>query len=259
MDHPVGRNTPFRAFPQFNDPELGRLARVRARLAEHAEVLFPSERFTDRLARRLVRSRSVSLKELLESFEFHARVRRRMRARHVTDLCCGHGLAGIVFAALERQVHHVLLVDRKEPESANRLLQAATDIAPWVADKIDRLTCDVERAAPVLARSTSILAVHACGARTDRCIDVAIELDAPIAAMPCCYRYTARMAPAALRRGLGAELASDVARTYRLTSAGFDVDWASIPCAVSPKNRIIVATPPRRPEARSNEPTRAGC
>ena len=62
--------------------------------------------------------------------------------------------------------------------------------------------------------------------------------------MPCCYRYTARMAPRALHSDLGAELASDVARTYRLEAAGYEVDWSAIPEAISPKNRIIVATLP---------------
>jgi hypothetical protein len=52
------------------------------------------------------------------------------------------------------------------------------------------------------------------------------------------------MAPRALRKGLGADLASDVARTYRLEQAGYEVDWSTIPLAVSPKNRIIIARPP---------------
>jgi hypothetical protein len=234
----------FRAFPQFNSEPLARLARVRARLSEHAGKLFPSSRPADRLARELALSRSISLKELLESFEFFSRVRRRLRAPAMADLCCGHGLTGILFAAFEERVHHVVLLDREQPQSADRLLRAATAVCPWITGKIERVTAEVDRAAGLLPPGTAVLAVHACGARTDRCIDVAIEVGGPIAAMPCCYRYTARMAPRALRKGLGADLASDVARTYRLEQAGYDVDWSTIPLAISPKNRIIVATLP---------------
>eukprot|EP00983_Pelagomonas_calceolata_P124875 1161153-Pelagomonas_calceolata.AAC.4 len=36
--------------------------------------------------------------------------------------------------------------------------------------------------------AVGITAVHACGALTDVCLDVAVMLEAPIAVMPCCYR-----------------------------------------------------------------------
>ena len=244
MNPPPPATSAFRAFPQFNSAPLARLARVRARLSEHAGDLFPSSRPADRLARELALSKSISLKELLESFEFFTRVRRRLRAPDMADLCCGHGLTGILFAAFEEAVHHVVLLDREHPQAADRLLRAATEVCPWIAGKIERVTAKVDRAADLLEPGTSVLAVHACGARTDRCIDVAIEVGGPIAAMPCCYRYTARMAPRALRKGLGADLASDVARTYRLEQAGYEVDWSTIPLAVSPKIRIIIARPP---------------
>lgn len=214
---------------------------MRARFAEHADELFPSEGLPDRLARALLKARTVSLKELLESFEFVGRVRRRLRAPVMADLCCGHGLTGIVFAAFERQVTRVVLLDQREPDSAARLLAAASEVTPWVNDKVERVTADVRRAHEVLEPHTALLAVHACGRRTDHCLDVAIALDAPIAAMPCCYRYTVRGSPRALHRGLGAELATDVHRTYRLEAAGYEVDWSAIPAAISPKNRIIVA------------------
>ena len=237
----------FRALPQFNDVERQRLARVRARLTEHADWLFPTEGFADRLARAVAASRSVSLKELLESFEFYARVRRRMLAPNMADLCCGHGLTGILFAAFERRVKRVVLLDRREPDCAARLLCAVSEVAPWTAGKIERLNASLPCCPDLLPTNASVLAVHACGARTDRCIDTAIALASPIAVMPCCYRHTARMAPRALWRALGAELATDVHRTYRLTEAGYEVGWSAIPVAISPKNRILVAIKSRAP------------
>ena len=48
----------------------------------------------------------------------------------VADLCCGHGLAGLLFAIFEREVERVHLVDRERPASADLILQAAADVAP---------------------------------------------------------------------------------------------------------------------------------
>ena len=38
-------------------------------------------------------------------------------------------------------------------------------------------------------------------------------------------------------------LAYDVDRTYKLIRAGYHVEWSAIPCAITPMNRILIATP----------------
>ena len=235
----------FKAFPRFNAPERRPLARCKQTMGAHWIEHFPGEGLTDRIARSLVRHRAISAKELLESAECFARIRRRTRATHMADLCCGHGLTGLLFAAHERGVETVTLLDRAEPPAAARVLDAVTEVAPWVAGKVRRARIMLSDATDALPPAASLVAVHACGARTDRCIDIAIELGGPVALMPCCYNRAAPHAPRAIRAALGAELTADIDRTYRLEAAGYRVDWSAIPEAVTPRNRILIAWRPR--------------
>ena len=119
---------------------------------------------------------------------------------------------------------------------------------------------------PPLLLGTGLLAVHACGDATDRCIDIALRLRGNIALMPCCYRPRHRGSRARSRRGdnegnkvrlrrhdgndegaqvlegvLGRGMHADVLRTQRLYNAGFDVEWTAIPRCITNKNRVIVA------------------
>ena len=100
MTLPVRPDVRFRAFPQFNAPELMRYARQRHRVGEVARSIFDRPRLYDRFARALCDRRAVSVKELLESAEFHARTRKRLRRPAMADLCCGHGLTGALFLSL---------------------------------------------------------------------------------------------------------------------------------------------------------------
>jgi hypothetical protein len=45
------------------------------------------------------------------------------------DFACGHGLAGLLFAAAEREVEKVLLVDVRKPASFTHLLQAVCQVS----------------------------------------------------------------------------------------------------------------------------------
>ena len=95
---------PFKAFRQFNDPRLQALAGLRSPITAGIAAHFSEHRHMDRLALALAARRALPLKELLESAEFYMRVRRRIRAQTVVDLCAGHGLVGLLFAAFERSV-----------------------------------------------------------------------------------------------------------------------------------------------------------
>ena len=95
----------YRCFRQFNEIPLATLARSRSVITRSlAERFFPSDSLQDRLARELGREKVLAVKEVLESFEFFQRVRKHVRSARVTDLCCGHGLCGILFALFERSV-----------------------------------------------------------------------------------------------------------------------------------------------------------
>ena len=241
----LGVSSRFKAFRQFNQPQLAVWASRRARMNEELTTsLFPGSGLPAKLARSLGSVRAMPLKEFLESFEFFERVRRRLRAPQMADLCCGHGLTGLLFAIFEPRVERVTLVDRVRPPCYDTILEAVAQVAPWAPPKVDFWTLPVERAGERLASGTSAIAVHACGVRTDRCLDVALAIRGPVAVMPCCYAQTARASPAALGKGLGAEGATDVQRTYRLTEAGYLVDWTAIPRPVTRMNRVIVGLPP---------------
>lgn len=246
MTHaPEARETvAYKAFRRFNAPELRAAGGVSARIDRRATDWFPSDSLPDQIVRSLGAVRAIDTKEVFESFEFFERVRRRLRRPHVADLCAGHGLTGILFATFERGVERVTLVDKRKPKSHQKVLDAVCDVAPWVRDKVAYREAGVAVTHRELPDGVAIIGVHACGARTDRCIDVALAKAGPIAVMPCCYSQTARQAPRAFRRSLGCALATDVARTYRLEAAGYDVDWSAIPSEITEMNRILVGCPP---------------
>lgn len=238
------RSVKFRAFPSFNDEKLARAARSKYRLDRSAAPYFKGERLAERIVWALADRRAISIKETLESFESYSRVRRRLRAPRMADVCCGHGLTGLLFAAAERTVDEVILIDQAKPPKADLILEAVIEAAPWVESKVTWIEADLSSAATYLAPHTSVVAVHACGVRTDIALEAAVAVQGNVAVVPCCYARPTRDAPLALREHLGNELATDIHRTYRLEDQGYITDWSSIPAAITPKNRIILGTRP---------------
>jgi hypothetical protein len=105
-------------------------------------------------------------------------------------------------------------------------------------------TARIDRAVDLLEPGCAVVATHACGPLTDRCIDRALEAGSPVAVMPCCYPQRACPGPAALQQALGTELAFDIDRTYRLEGAGYRVRWSAVSREITPMNRILVGIPP---------------
>lgn len=241
----MSQSVRFRTFRAFDDPSLQWAARSRFRLDRKSVDSFRGDPLAVRIARSLAERRAINIKEVLESFETVARVRRRLRARSIADLCCGHGLAGLAFAALDRSVEDVVLLDRKKPPKADLVLEAVCEAAPWIEGKVRWIEDKVSRAATHLAPETSVLAIHACGVRTDRAIEAAAQTNGHVAVVPCCYTRTARDAPVALREHLGAELTADIHRTYLLEARGYRVSWTAIPEAITPMNRVLIGQAPR--------------
>jgi len=233
----------YRSFRQFNETPIGALASSHSSISSNiADRHFASDSLQDRLVRELGRGHVLPVKEILESFEFFERVRRHVRAPCVTDLCCGHGLTGILFALFERAVERVVLVDRQEPPSYGKVLACAIRLGPWVADKVRFEKLKMKNVEENLEPSASIIATHACGVLTDRCIDCALAVKGAIALMPCCYPTGRCDAPAAIQLALGTNLAFDIHRTYRLEAAGYHVRWNSIPEEITPMNRVLIGT-----------------
>ena len=239
----AGPDTPFIAFRAFNDPELKPLVRLKARIDQRAYPHFPGNSLPARLVRELAARRALPIKEVFESFEVFERVRGGVRAPALADLCCGHGLTGILFAVFSRTIASVTLVDRRQPESYALVLEAAITVAPWVKGRVRFLEMPLSEVAPHLPVGSAVIAIHACGKRTDRCIELAQALGGPLAVMPCCYFDTAAAAPQSLVTALGPDLATDIHRSYLLEAAGYRVRWSAIPAAITPKRRILIATP----------------
>lgn len=233
----------FRLLRQFNEPSFQKKIKCRDKLRKSDTRWFPGDYLSSEFARALCERRAVPFKEVLESFEFYACVRNRMRkSPKLADLCCGHGLVGVVFAMFERSVTEVTLIDRKRPPSFDAVLEAATDVIPWIADKIRYIECPVSQAEKQLEAGTGVLGVHACGTRSDRCLELAMALSSSLAILPCCRDYSTHDSPPVLKQVLDTDVAIDIDRTYRLHNAGYHVRWDHIPKAITPMNRVIVAT-----------------
>jgi len=234
--------TGYKFFAQLHESGAVR-AGDRSTLDERALGSFAGDSLQDKLACELARERAIPIKELFESFEFFARVRKLVRAPRMADLCAGHGLTGILFALFERSVESVVAIDRTRPPSYDRVLRAAIRVGPWVEEKLDYREGKLSRETEHLEAGTSILGVHACGLRTDQCLTAALALRSKVAVMPCCYPEAHCSAPPTLVQHLGLAQAFDVDRTYRLERAGYEVRWDAIPDEITPMSRVLVGVP----------------
>ena len=204
-----------------------------------ADKHFAGDTLHSLIVRALGDARCISVKEVVESFEVFQRLRKPIRSKYVMDLCCGHGLVGMLMVIFEPDVESVTLCDRRIPESSHRCLAAIESVAPWVKGRVRHEVGSIKKLADTEARS--MLSAHACGALTDHALTAAIERQCPVAVTPCCYANGICQAPPVLRRELGLKAAIDTHRTYRLNEHGYHVKWMHIPEHVTPMNRVIIS------------------
>lgn len=182
-------------------------------------------------------------KELYESWEVARRTRRHARGGRVLDLAAGHGLVAFALILLDDSSPDALCVDTRIPASAARL--EATLIRHWprLAGRVTRVEAPLES---VKARASDlVVSAHACGAITDRVLDVALGARASVAVLPCCHdRETCDTG--ALEGWCDASLAIDVTRAARLREAGYAVRTQRIPETITPKNRLLIGFPAGR-------------
>ncbi len=232
----------FRFFPVLNDLEHNNWLSAGNRIRNNtAEKYFSADTLQDKIVRAIIKERAINIKEILEAFEFFAQIRKKLKSKCVVDLCCGHGFIGLLFAIFERKVEKVILVDKIEPPSRQKLINCLTEVAPWIAPKIENRSESIHSELNWLKGGSTIVSAHACGTLTDRCIELAINCKGNIAVLPCCYPDKACPAPQAIGLALGNDVAFDIDRTYRLSNAGYHVRWQHIPRIITPKNRILCA------------------
>jgi hypothetical protein len=185
-------------------------------------------------------------KELFESWEVARRVHRLLRRhprRRVVDVACGHGLTGALLLLLDPTLEHGVGVDRRLPPSSTALRQALLSAWPKLAERWRLVEGDVDEV--VVDEGDVVVSVHACGALTDVVLDKAVAGRAVVAVLPCCHAVDPHHP---LSAWLDGPLAIDVDRAQRLRAAGYDVRASLIDAAITPKNRLLLGTPLRKPD-----------
>ena len=91
-------------------------------------------------------------------------------------------------------------------------------------------------------RGDLLVSCHACGSLTDAVLSQAIAAGARVAVLPCCHDKLANE-QGGLEGWLDPALAIDVTRAARLRGHGYRVHTQTIPAAITPKNRLLLAEP----------------
>jgi hypothetical protein len=201
---------------------------------------FPGESLFARVARAACEAACLPRKELYESWEVARRVRRRVRGHRVVELAAGHGLVAHLLLLLDDSSPSALAVDARPAQSAARISEALLARWPRLSGRVERHAGDLAQVA--LSADDLVVSVHACGALSDTVISRAVAARARLALLPCCH--DARTCDTGGLAGfLPVPLAVDATRVARLRAAGYEVVTQTIPEAITPHNRLIVAVP----------------
>jgi len=199
-----------------------------------------------RVARAVCAAGCLPRKELFESWEVARRARRRFRGGRVIDLACGHGLIAHLMLILDDTSPNAIGVDTQLPESAAKVSAALIGSWPRLAGRValqQRRLSEVE-----LTADDVLISAHACGPLTDEVLTMALSARARVAVLPCCHA-TATGDLGGLGGWLDPALAMDATRAARLRQRGYHVLTQTIPEAITPKNRLLIGTPPARIES----------
>jgi hypothetical protein len=212
----------------------------RSRLTRHDLPRFPGDTLFDRLARAVCHAGCLPRKELYEAWEVARRVRRLFRGGRIVDLAGGHGLLAQTMLLLDDSSAAARVVDRQIPASAATLHNAILDAWPRLEGRIHFTEGDL--GALPLTPADVVVCSHGCGALTDAVLEAALSVRARVAVLPCCHDLAAcHTGP--LAGWLEPALAIDVLRAMTLERAGYRVWTQSIPAAITPKNRLLIAAP----------------
>lgn len=196
----------------------------------------------DHVARVLCGADCLPRKELYESWEVARRTRRRFRGGRVVDLACGHGLIAWLMLLLDDTSRTALAVDRRLPMSAGRLTDALTREWPRLAGRVEYREGKLDSVA--LGPDDLVVSAHACGSLTDEVLAMAVAAGARVVVLPCCQSL-GEGDLGGLEGWIDGALAIDVTRVARLRAKGYSVRTQTIPEAITAKNRLLMAAPPR--------------
>ena len=212
----------------------------RARLTDRDLGRFPDSRLFDRIARAVCHAGCLPRKELYEAWEMARRVRRLFRGGRVVDVGGGHGLLAQVMLLLDDSSPGAVVVDKTLPPSGAKIHDALVGAWPRIAGRVRFVTAAFELVD--IDGGDLVVSSHACGSLTDRILDRASAARARVAVLPCCHDL-ATCDAGALSGWIEKAMAIDVMRALRLEQRGYRVWTQTIPAAISPKNRLLIAAP----------------
>ena len=210
------------------------------RLTERDLGRFPGDTLFDRIARTVCHAGCLPRKELYEAWEVARRVRRLFRGGRIVDLGAGHGLLAQILMILDDTSAAAIAIDTRLPDSAAKLHEALVDSWPRLKGRITFEERSLD--AIDLHSDDVVVSSHACGALTDVVLERAVAVRARVAVLPCCHNLAANDA-GALSGWVDGPLAIDIMRAVRLEQQGYRVWTQTIPAAVTPKNRLLLAAP----------------
>lgn len=225
---------------QFLDNDQVFSVSAKSRLTAHDLDRFPDDTLFHRLARAVCRAGCLPRKELYEAWEVARRVRRHFRGGRVVDMGAGHGLLAHVMLLLDDSSPEAMIVDRTIPASSATLHQALAETWPRLSGRIVAVSGAFDALA--LQATDVVVSSHACGAATDRVLELAVAARSRVAVLPCCH-HLGDAEVRALSGWVDGPLAIDLARAIRLQQQGYRIWTQSIPAAVTPKNRLLLGSP----------------
>ena len=212
----------------------------RGRLTSHDLGRFAGSTLFDRIGRAVCEAGCLPRKELYEAWEVARRARRLFRGGRVVDVAGGHGLLAHVMLLLDDTSPNAVVIDPAPPASAPRLHDALVATWPRLKGRVEYRAEAIDAIA--LAPDDVVVSCHACGALTDAIIEAAVAARARLAVLPCCHDEDT-CDTGGLTGWMDVSLAIDAVRAVKLQACGYDVRTQAIPTGVTPKNRLIVASP----------------
>jgi hypothetical protein len=212
----------------------------RARLTDRDLGRFPDDRLFDRIARAACHAGCLPRKELYEAWEMARRVRRLFRGGRVVDVGGGHGLLAQVMLILDDSSRCALVVDKALPASSAKLHDALVRAWPRIAGRVGFAAAALDDVD--IDGGDLVVSSHACGNLTDRILERAAAAHARVAVLPCCHDL-ATCDAGELSGWVEKPIAIDIVRATRLQQRGYRVWTQTIPAAITPQNRLLIAAP----------------
>jgi len=212
----------------------------KGRLTDRDVGRFPGETLFDRIGRAVCHARCLPRKELYEAWEVARRVRQLFRGGRIVDLGAGHGLLGQILLILDDSSPSAVAVDTRLPASCGKLHDAMTAAWPRLRERVAFAEQALD--AVTLHPDDLVVSSHAYGALSDVVLARAVAARARVAVLPCCHHLGGVGLPD-LTGWVDGALAIDIMRAVSLEQQGYRVWTQTIPADVTPKNRLLLASP----------------